>query len=34
MKRDFDWHVIGRKMKTAYEWLLNGGDKPEWINVD
>lgn len=31
MKRDFDWNAIGRKMKVAYEWLLNGGDKPEWV---
>ncbi len=31
MKRDFDWNAIGRKMKAAYEWLLNGGDKPEWV---
>jgi glycosyltransferase involved in cell wall biosynthesis len=28
MKRDFDWNAIGLKMKAAYEWLLNGGDKP------
>ena len=31
MKRDFDWNAIGRKMKIAYTWLLNGGDKPEWV---
>ena len=31
MKLDFDWNAIGRKMKAAYEWLLNGGDKPEWV---
>lgn len=31
MKRDYDWHAIGRKMKASYEWLLNGGDKPEWV---
>ena len=31
MKRDFDWNAIGRKMKASYEWLLNGGDKPEWV---
>lgn len=32
MKRDFDWNAIGRKMKAAYEWLLNGGNKPEWVH--
>ena len=24
MKRDFTWDSIGRKLKEAYEWLLNG----------
>ena len=32
MKRDFDWKAIGRKMKAAYEWLLHGGNKPEWVH--
>ncbi len=31
MKRDFDWNAIGRKMKTAYEWLLGETDKPNWV---
>lgn len=32
--RDFSWKSIGNKMKTAYEWLLGKGDKPEWVVVD
>lgn len=34
MKRDYVWEGIGRKMLAAYEWLVNGGKKPEWVFVD
>ena len=34
MQRDFAWHGIGDHMKTAYKWLLNGGNRPEWVRVD
>lgn len=37
MKRDFDWNIIGQKMKIAYAWLLDMSDKsykPEWILVN
>ena len=34
MRRDFSWRGIGLKMKTAYEWLLGNGDKPEWVRLD
>jgi hypothetical protein len=31
MSRDFDWDAIGRKMKAAYEWLITGGGRPEYV---
>lgn len=31
MKRDFTWEGICAKLKAAYEWLLNGGERPEWV---
>ena len=33
MRRDFGWESIGMKMKIAYEWLLNGGEPPEWVRI-
>ena len=34
MARDFSWKGIGAKMKSAYEWLLGQGERPEWVWVD
>ena len=34
IRRDFAWEGIGVKMRTAYEWLLGRGDKPDWVIVD
>lgn len=34
MNRDFSWDVIGMKMKAAYEWLVNGGERPEHVKID
>lgn len=34
MERAYSWRNIGEKMKVAYEWLLNGGDVPEWVKID
>ena len=34
IRRDFSWEGIGAKMKAAYEWLLNGGDRPEYVKID
>jgi glycosyltransferase involved in cell wall biosynthesis len=31
MKAEYSWQHIGRKMAATYEWILNGGSKPEWI---
>ena len=31
MSRDFTWTGIGAKLKSAYEWLLYGGDKPSHV---
>ena len=31
---DYGWEAIATNMKQAYEWVLNGGDKPEFIRVD
>lgn len=34
MERDFGWASIGQKMAAAYRWLLDGGDRPEWVRLD
>ena len=31
MRRDFSWDSIGAKMKASYEWLVNGGDRPDYV---
>jgi glycosyltransferase involved in cell wall biosynthesis len=31
MKAEYSWQHIGRQMAETYEWILNGGTKPEWI---
>lgn len=33
MQRDFSWDEIGRKMYLTYEWMLGGGDSPEWVRI-
>jgi glycosyltransferase involved in cell wall biosynthesis len=33
MERDFGWSAIGQKMSKAYEWLVTGGERPEWVRV-
>lgn len=33
MERDYVWAGIGKKMLAAYEWLVNGGERPEWVLV-
>jgi len=34
MEREFSWDRIGRMMYRTYEWLLEGGGKPEWVVTD
>lgn len=34
MRSEFGWESIGRKMSDAYRWLLEGGEKPEWVRED
>ncbi len=34
MIREYSWAHIGRQMMESYHWLLNGGERPEWIIVD
>lgn len=34
MERDFGWESIGQRMAAAYRWLLDGGERPEWVRVD
>ena len=29
----YTWPAIAEKMKSAYEWILNGGDKPDCVDV-
>lgn len=31
MEHDFVWSGIGRKMLAAYEWLVDGGERPEFV---
>ena len=31
MMRDYSWSCIGRQMKSAYEWLLGQGPKPDFV---
>ena len=31
MRQDFSWHESAHKMKTTYQWLLNGGNRPAWV---
>lgn len=33
MERDFTWAGVGRKMRDAYRWLIQGGEKPEEVYV-
>lgn len=33
MCRDFSWDAVGVKMKAAYEWLVSGGERPNFIKV-
>ncbi len=32
--RDFSWRHIAVQTLTAYRWVLNNGDRPEWLRVD
>lgn len=34
MERDFGWESIGKRMVAAYQWLLDGGDRPAWVRID
>jgi glycosyltransferase involved in cell wall biosynthesis len=34
MHQDFSWDSIGRKMAATYEWVISGGETPEWIRED
>lgn len=29
----FTWEDVARKMRMAYEWLLHGGERPEFVDV-
>jgi len=31
MEQDYSWSVIGRKMALTYQWVLYGGERPEWV---
>ncbi len=34
MKRDFSWEQIGEMMHKTYEWVLGGGQPPDWVLID
>jgi hypothetical protein len=29
----YTWPAIAEQMKSAYDWILSGGEKPEWADV-
>ena len=33
MCRDFSWDAVGVKMKVAYEWLVKGEDRPDYVII-
>lgn len=33
MQREFSWDSVAHRMTVAYRWLLEGGEKPEWVKV-
>jgi glycosyltransferase involved in cell wall biosynthesis len=34
MQRDFSWDMIAEKMSRSYDWICEGGDRPDWILTD
>lgn len=34
MAHEYGWASIGRRMAMFYDWLLKGGEQPEWVYVD
>lgn len=34
MARDYGWDSIAVRMEASYRWILDGGERPEWIRVD
>lgn len=33
MSSDFDWSVIGQRMLSVYQWLVHGGDRPDYVAI-
>lgn len=33
MQRDYSWESVAQKMEAAYDWLLNGSKRPEWVRA-
>ncbi len=33
MREDYSWEEIGHKMMKTYEWLINGGNCPDWVKL-
>lgn len=34
MAREFGWESIAERMAAAYRWVLDGGERPDWIRID
>ncbi len=34
MREDFSWSEIARRMALTYDWLINRGNRPEWIETE
>lgn len=33
MEREFAWETIGARMRRTYDWLVNGGSAPAWVDT-
>jgi glycosyltransferase involved in cell wall biosynthesis len=34
MEKEFSWKHLGQRMTETYQWIVQGGTKPEWVFVD
>lgn len=34
MQRDFSWESVAQQMEGAYCWIVRGGEKPDWVELN
>lgn len=34
MEAEYSWARVGRQMAETYRWILNGGNRPEWVTEE